>query len=376
MRFGLDAMMVERRFDRDMSIENSFVGNVKFDLRGDSDATLAHMRNRVPPAGFVHLLHPDRSLPIDTLSRIAWNDPNAKALLVELTNMGYYAYLSRDGESRLVHRSRFKDLWAPLRDGQYEEDPSGQIFEYSRPLSGKPADKLLVIFSSVFDPALSSSLSRYFNRTFLTNQKYLPRNVGVLRIADIGGVLGAFYMNTRFRPDNESTVSGFIKSFMKSQGLREQDVVLYGASKGGTASLAYGLRSGLKFVAVDPIVDDRYYHLEHNDLHFTETSIFLESKVDMFDNIYNRFLTSFNGSPRVQEGVSRSIICSEGSPLYPYLEGSAVHALREHVSFFRSRNPDITTHPGVAQNTINVLTMLLNAYFYDQRFPSGVIDID
>lgn len=334
------------------------------------------MRNRVPQAGFVHLLHPDKSRPIDTLSRIAWNNSTTKELLVELTNLGYYAYLSRDGESRLVHRSRFKDLWAPLRDGQYEEDPDGQVFEYFPPLSGKAADKLLVVFSSVFDPALSSNLGRYFNRTFLTIQKYLPSNVGVLRIADIGGVLGAFYMNTRFSPNNESIVSGFIKSFIRTQGFREQDVVLYGASKGGTASLAYGLRCGLKFVAVDPIVDDRYYHLNHNDLHFTKTSIFLESKIDMFDNIYNQFFSSFNGSPRAQDGVSRSVICSEGSPLYPYLEARAVHALREHVSFFKSRNPKITTHPGVAQNTINILTMLLNAYFYDQRFPSGVIDVD
>lgn len=31
-RLILDALMVETRFERDMSIENSFVGNVKPDL--------------------------------------------------------------------------------------------------------------------------------------------------------------------------------------------------------------------------------------------------------------------------------------------------------------------------------------------------------
>lgn len=121
--------MVERRFERDMSIEKSFVGNVKFDLKSDPETALAQMRNRVPQAGFVPLLHPDKSRPIDTLSRIAWNDSTTKRLLVELTNLGYYAYLSRVGESRLVHRFRFKDVWAPLRDGQYEKDPDGQVFE-------------------------------------------------------------------------------------------------------------------------------------------------------------------------------------------------------------------------------------------------------
>lgn len=352
------------------------VGNVEFSLRVDLEAALKHIDDRVPLPAFIHLFHPDAMRSIDTLSRVAWNSPRTKEFLVELTNRGYSAYLTSSGESRLVHRSRLNDVWVPLRDGVYSETAEGQIFEYFEPVSGRPPEKLLVIFSSVYDPALTSDLSRYFNRTFLSIQNFLPHNIGVLRVADVGGVLGAFYMNTRFRPDNESLVLQFLHDFISSAGLRLGDVVLYGASKGGTASLAYGLRGGFKFVSVDPIVDDTYYHQEHKDLHFTNTDIFLQRKTDMFGEIFRNFLSSRDtGDRRVGDLVSRSVICSEGSPLYPYLEKSAISALRDHVSFFKARNPKIDTHPGVAQNTINALTMILNDYFYDREFEPGVLAI-
>ena len=57
---------------------------------------------------------------------------------------------------------------------------------------------LLVIFSSISGKMYQPFLHRYFEQNFKSINKHISPNTAILRIADIGGVTGAYYLNTNF----------------------------------------------------------------------------------------------------------------------------------------------------------------------------------
>ena len=130
---------------------------------------------------------------------------------------------------------------------------------------------LLVVFSSIGEEIHLPDMTRFFNQSFKTISKFIPKDIGILRIADLGGVVGAFYMNTNYQSNNEFLVSEFLASSMKNKNIRPDRTVFYGASKGGTGALLHGIKLGVKVATVDPIVSDHHYLLNMGDVHFSGT---------------------------------------------------------------------------------------------------------
>lgn len=85
-------------------------------------------------------------------------------------------------------------------------------------------------------------LSRYFRPLLAKLQKFVAANTAVLRIADLEGVYGAFCL--------------VINSLRTPRSLLK--IVFNGVSKGGAGTFIDGLTAGWRFVAVDPIVSDRW----------------------------------------------------------------------------------------------------------------------
>ncbi|HHU8995023.1 TPA: XcbB/CpsF family capsular polysaccharide biosynthesis protein, partial [Escherichia coli] len=130
----------------------------------------------------------------------------------------------------------------------------------------------------------SASLYRYFAKNFSTIDKYVGKNVSILRVADIGGITGSFYLNTNALPTNADKIKSLILEVIEQCQIKSDDVVLYGCSKGGTAAVYHGLTNNYKIVAVDPILNDEHYVNNKNDLHLIE-GVFPQPKEELFKKV-------------------------------------------------------------------------------------------
>jgi len=316
---------------------------------------------------FIHIDHSSTGNLEKNFIELSRKDSQANDIIVDLANKGFMAYALREGTTSFVHYERVPTLWKKVTEGEFSADENGLIYKIEQPLSGHAVKNLLVIFSSMAGKIYTPSLMRHFEQNFASVQKYVPAGTAVLRIADLGGVVGAYYMNTHALPNNEDHVQSLVCRTMAMLSIQKKDVVLYGVSKGGTAALLHGIRGGFKVVSVDPILADEHYILEWQDSHFT-TGVFPEDKKDRFSRIFSN-LPKGNVPPI-------SIITSERSPQYNYIMNAISGDISENISLFNSMNPDISKHPDVGPKTLNLAVMLMNSMIYGMPPCAGRYQVD
>lgn len=168
----------------------------------------------------------------DDLMKIALTDATAKALLIKLTLLGYPLYYNTENESRFIRSDRIRHHWPAIKEGTYSVTDEDVVYTFEKPASER-IDKIIVIFSPINS---TPRLSRYFWPSFSKLMKFVPPNTAILRIADVGGVKGAFYMDTTAQPRNGDAVHNLVAGIISEHSLENSDVVLFGASKGGTGA--------------------------------------------------------------------------------------------------------------------------------------------
>lgn len=297
----------------------------------------------------------------DDLMKIALNDPVAKALIIKLTQLGFSLYYNDDNESRFIRQDRIRHHWPAIKDGSYLITDDDIVYTIEQPASER-VDKIVVIFSPINS---KPRLSRYFWPSFSKLMKFLPPNTAVLRIADVGGVKGAFYMDTVAQPHNADAVHNLIETTIAEHSLENSDVVLYGASKGGTGAAFHGLRGGWSFVAADPILSDDWYEQNDRDYHFTSGGIFPKSKQEVFAELIPQI------TERLTTADARSVlITSSRSPQYSYVV-ETMRPLSDRLSILSSTNPEINKHPDVAPKTIYAQVMAMNSLLLGMSLPDN-----
>lgn len=331
---------------------NSCLGN---------DETVGALAEQDRKPGFVHVEFQERTSPsILEASRV---DPRVRGTLNGLTNAGYLLYLANTSESRFVHTSRLPELWQAVRDGQFQMNEDGIVYSYVPPEDGV-AHRLVVVFSPMGPRAFDVSLNRYFAAPYRSLGKFVPPGTGILRVGDVGGVKGAFYLDTTARPRNVDSISGFLHSFIEALGVPKGSTVLYGTSKGGTGGLYHSLRDGWNTVSVDPILGDAHYEVLQNDLHFTSGGIFPQSKERLFGEAVQKYA---NNQP---ENCAQVVITSDFSPQKSVISNT-LEPLIQGLTLYNSRNPKITDHPSVARSTLWAHAMLINGLLLGVDYPRG-----
>lgn len=323
--------------------------------------------------GFIHVGHGPDTPPKSSLIGMARRDKVARGCVVELARLGYYIYSGREKSSRLVRSDLLRELWGKLKNGDYRMNADEIVHSITMPVTGEAPKRLLVIFSSIHHSYNSPSPERYFMQNFGTIQKFLPKDTAVLRVADLGGVVGAFYINTTHRPNNANAIGKLIESVRMEFGLDPDSVTCYGTSKGGGGALYHGLRGGFRFVAVDPILSDKHYVEQMGDAHFTTGGIYPETKEVVFGRLFDQ-----HAKLRVKDKSStrHTVICSERSPQYSYINDAMIRRFGDSMAFFNSRNPLINDHPDVGAQTVNTATMLMNMQLYKLPILPGLFHID
>jgi hypothetical protein len=313
---------------------------------------------------------PPRYFRVDTSSagepdtdmlKLSLRNSMAKKLLIALTNLGYSLYYNTTDESRFVRHDRIVHHWPAVKDGTFSASGDGIVHQFEMPPSGI-VERLVVIMSPINS---KPRLIRYFRPSFAKLMKYVPRNTAILRIADVGGVKGAFYLDTSYLPDNSSRIQRLIQAIIDEHRIEAENVVLFGASKGGTGAFYHGLSGGWKFVAVDPILSDSW-HVDHeNDYHFTTGGIFPRSKQEVFAELIGR--TSANPHSALYSSV---IVTSSRSPQYTYT-ADLIQPIKDRLTVLNSYNPEIVKHPNVAPKTIYSQVLAINNLLVGFSMPKG-----
>ncbi|RCS69133.1 XcbB/CpsF family capsular polysaccharide biosynthesis protein [Vibrio casei] len=280
--------------------------------------------------------------------------PKVKSLIVKLSNSGFYMTSHSDGKSIFSNYSNIEsfqknsNLDSKLR---YKK----LFYTLEPPEIKNKKNNLLVVFSSVSDFPYNANIERRnFFENFKTIRKYIPHNTYILRISDIGGVVGSFYLNNNFNDEVESTIQELLIKVSNDLSIENKDIVLYGVSKGGTASLYHGILGGYKCVAVDPIVCDDYHQKNHNDSHFT-IGTFPQSKKNKFTELMTH---------DIHKNVN--IIYSQNSPIFNDIETIIKsNDKNNNINLFNIEHPKIKSHPDVGPNTINILMLIINNLFYE-----------
>ncbi len=339
--------------------------NIKLDdLKPDSVNALLEAE---PAVRFIHIDHGILGSEGKNLIELARKHAAAKEVVVALANRKFMAYTLRGTTTSFVHYERLGKLWKRVTEGPCKVNKDGLIYSIDPPLGEHKTKHLLVVFSSMAGKIYTASMMRHFEQNFASVQKYMPAGTAVLRIADLGGVVGGYYMNTIGLPDNERHIQDLIRGVISELGVGSEDVCLYGVSKGGTASLYHGLLGGYRIVAVDPILADEHYIKKWRDSHFT-VGVFPHDKREKF-----RMLCDALKYRAIQPAA---IICSQKSPQYEYITNILDKNLYDQISVFNSLNPDIKTHPDVSPKTLNVAVMLMNALLYRVPVAKGMHIVD
>lgn len=324
----------------------------------DSPESL-YTKLNIPSLKYVHLDHSHIDNSGKSIIQLAYEYQDIKNKLIILTNLGFLTYVLRDGVSSFVHVQEIRNLWVPVKDGRYSCDPNNIVYEYND-ASVHLNKKLLVIFSQIPLDPYSPSLNRYFARNFSTIEKYIGKDVAILRIADLGGITGAFYLNTIGLPQNEKNIQKLISRIALDNGITNENIVLYGTSKGGTAAFYHGLQCGYKSVIVDPILNDHYYITKCKDLHLIE-NVFPEDKFSIFNKLLEDFRCNIN---------KMALITSENSEQFNYIL-EVVKPYKNLFLFLNNVNPDIKKHPEVGPNSLHAITALINMAFIGVKHHSG-----
>lgn len=287
-------------------------------------------------------------------------EKNITELIVRLSSNGFFLVHSGNGISTFKKFTNAEEFKSNIKVDNLEIY-NNIYYTLEKPILKFGKNRLIVIFSSVADRAFHADISiRNFFSNFGTISKYIPQNSYVLRIADIGGIIGSFYMNTTFSNSIEDDIQGLLKFILESLNINKENMILYGGSKGGTASLYHGILGGYKSIAVDPIVSDEYHEQFSRDSHFTKQygkyKVYPQSKQEKFTS-----LMKMNIIPK-----NINIIYSQQSPIY----GAINHIIRDNdkenkINYLNVCHPMIKTHPDVASKTINILMLVMNNLFYN-----------
>jgi len=343
---------------------------VRVGLSCDVGALIDRLNNLPDHIRYIEVEHRRMSSSDANLIRIAFGNSDYRPLVEWFAIHGWFMYKSDGAISSLVRYDEISSLWHQISSGNYKTDSFGTVYSVNDDNVIDRASSLIVVFSSMSLPFDGSGLSRYFEQNFSSINRHVGSGSVVLRIADIDGVVGGFYSPTRLVPDRIDRVQHLIECLAEEYDIDPDRVILYGGSKGGTGALLHALHNsdGWRCVAVDPVVDDSYYESTFGDSHWTGGRIFLQRKVDLFENAVTQVVSG-------SIGARFAVVTSPRSPLFSSVKSLAEQIPSDDLVFAVSDDSRIRDHPDVSRCTLRFVTGLLNVWASGVRVAGQEISI-
>lgn len=285
----------------------------------------------------------------NNLITLARTNETAYKMYKELLSRDYVMYFFDQGISKFQKRKYVNELWKKKdlqqHNGIYYTVTAPQERRYNK----LEANKLLVLFTCMPEKSEHDGYhlrARMFPQFFSGIDKSLVKNVHIMRIMDLNASVGSHYVKTTNYPEMEDDIQSAIQKVARELDVNDEDIVLYGASKGGTGAILHGSALDYKSLAVDPIINLEYYNKK--DYHFLVNL----REVDLSD----RLNQSLENSKR-----KKYIICS---PTISFNYDN-VQKINKHntVKIIELIDEHIKKHSDVSKSSVPLQLMVINNLF-------------
>lgn len=167
----------------------------------------------------------------------------------------YMLYMHTKGSSYFIKRNKIYTIWQRTDLIQYNE----LFYTLEKPKEKNECApvRLLIIFSSLPDQTnyYSPNIAlRCFSKDYPNLSNQVIKNTIIMRIMDLNLSNGSYYLNTLNYPLFEQDVQEAIKNVSEENKIAHDDIVLYGACKGGTGALYHSYLGNYKAVSVSPTI--------------------------------------------------------------------------------------------------------------------------
>lgn len=281
------------------------------------------------------------------LITLARKNETAYKLYKQLISRDYILYFHDKGVSRFYQRKYVNELWQRKDLIKYNELYYTITPPIDRKINKNSEKKLLVIFPCMPDDDNYDNClipKRMFVNFFAGIEKYLVKNVYVMRIMDLNGSHGSHFINTVQYASMERDIQEAINYEKNKLNIDDNNVVLYGASKGGTGALLHGSALDYKVLAVDPIINLSNYN--KTDYHFLKDL----RTVDLTEKIGAELKKCYR--------FEKYLICSPQVKFnYSYAKELGTHSLVRMVVL---NDEHIKKHADVSKNSVPEQLLILN----------------
>ncbi|WP_257607528.1 XcbB/CpsF family capsular polysaccharide biosynthesis protein [Weissella sagaensis] len=212
-------------------------------------------------------------------------------------------------------------------------------------------NRLLVIFSSMpgSNEYYSSKFEeRAFVKHFPTIQKLVVPNTNILRIVDSNLVYGSHYINSNNFNNYEDNIQKVILKVSKELNVNENNIVLYGTSKGATGALVHSLIGNYKSVTVDPILNAQEYNDDMNNIHYI--------KNDRIQNLIPKINELIKSGPKTKKHV---LIRSPQVQFNYKISEQIIN--NDCIRFYDQNDSNIKSHAEIGKNSVSEILMFLNS---------------
>lgn len=338
--------------------DRALTDKVEIALSGDQEGVEAALA-RAPLPRFIDCVHrkPDSWT---SLIHLAQKDEVAFRVLITLAKNGYIIYRAPAIGTSLVHRRSLREVWKPLREGEYQQTADGTVYKFTSARHSGPPTSLVVVFSSVAKNRFTQYVERHVGSPFSSLDRSVSGHTAVLRIADIDGVVGAYYLPTTRDPQAAQHIQNLIEHVAENMGLGADQIVTYGVSKGGTGALYHGLLLESHTVAVDPIVTLNRRNTRATDPYFSSSSLYTEP----FDDTFRRLLLAQELPERNSRNpeANHVVITSVRSKEYPDIMDLVGNSDQSSIAVVESLDPHIQHHHEVGPNTVPLSLSFINLF--------------
>lgn len=214
---------------------------------------------------------------------LARKNSRAYSIYTSLMDHDFILYMHKGQQSYFIKRNKVYKIWK-RKDLTQKGDT---FYTVQTPIKvNKLASKKLVVIFSSMPPGSDYFSAQIAKRTFVQNYpsmpKHLIKNTYILRIMDLNRSSGSYYLNAGNYMSFESDVQEIINDVRSKYDIANQNVVMYGTSKGGTGALYHSILGDYHAVVVDPIFSIEKYNKD-NDLHFLR-GVLPEKLLPKFEN--------------------------------------------------------------------------------------------
>lgn len=295
------------------------------------------------------------------LLRNAWYEKEINDALTSLEIHDYILDGKRGNEYRFIKRTN----WSRHGLKQFITSTGNKI-HYSdtrdalRLKSDKPTRMVILFMGMPGAKTFNSENAEYrlFPGLFNNFTRSLVKDTVVIRIADIDGIRGGFYVNSVNYPDYEFDISEFIEKIISEYQVKKSDVVLHGTSKGAAGALYYGAKLDINTVVIDPVLDGTHMINEERNNHFTKDF-----------RLKNNLVPTINSNIESNETSTHYVFgnhyVNHTWQVLKQLNGAEIIDIADKT---------VTTHKGISPNSVPEWLTYINSLLLGNNFISNKAD--